>query len=491
MEKEKKVSAKTNYIFNVLYQIFTVIVPLITTPYISRILGAEGIGTYSYTYSIVRYFLIIAALGTVSYGAKKISVFQDDRKKTSITFWEVFILKAILTVIMIILYYAYVFCFANNKLISAIQGIYLLGTLLDISWLFQGMEDFKKISIRNFIIKIINIIYIFGIVKTQEDLWKYIFGLAFFTALGSLVMWWRINRYVVLVEFRELKPLKHLKPVLELFIPTIATQVYAILDKTMIGLYANNDTENGYYEQAFKVVDMSLMIITTLGTVLMPKVSKEFANNRIENVKLYLKKSYKFVWILGVPLTLGVIGIIRIFVPVFFGDGYDKVKILLPILSLIYIPMGMNYMTGRQHLVSTNQQNQYTKFLLTGGIINIIINFILIPKYLSIGAAIGSVVGEYCILFISIRFLKRTNQFDFNNFFKEVYKYIISGIVMFALLMITQNMVSCDWRGLIFLILIGVTSYGCMLILLKENMTLEILRNLRKEVNLKIKNKGV
>lgn len=485
MKKEKKVSAKTNYIFNVLYQIFTVIVPLITTPYISRVLGAEGIGTYSYTYSIVRYFLIIAALGTVSYGAKKISIFQDDRKKTSITFWEVFILKAILTVIMIILYYAYVLYFADNKLISAIQGIYLLGTLLDISWLFQGMEDFKKISIRNFIIKIINIIYIFCIVKTQEDLWKYIFGLAIFTVLGSMVMWWKINRYVDIVDFRKLKPLKHLKPVLELFIPTIATQVYAILDKTMIGLFANNDTENGYYEQAFKVVDMSLMIITTLGTVLMPKVSKEFANNRIENVKLYLKKSYKFVWLLGIPLTLGVIGIIRIFVPVFFGTGYDKVMILLPILSLIYIPMGMNYMTGRQHLVSTNQQNKYTKFLLIGGIINIIVNFILIPKYLSIGAAIGSVVGEICILFISISFLQRTKQYDFKNFFRDVYKYIISGIVMFMILITFQNMISCDWSGLIFLVLIGVTSYGCMLILLKEDITLEILKSLKKKLILK------
>lgn len=477
MEKTKRISARTNYIFNVLYQIFTVIVPLITTPYISRVLGAEGIGTYSYTYSIVRYFLIFAALGTVSFGAKQISIFQDNRKKTSIAFWEVFTLKAILTITMIIMYYIYVFTFSNNKVISAIQGIYLIGTLLDISWLFQGMEDFKKISIRNFIIKVINVIYIFVVVKTQEDLWKYIFGLAIFNVFGSLAMWWKLNKYIERVNLKLLHPLKHFKPVVELFIPTIATQVYAILDKTMIGIYATNDLENGYYEQAFKVVDMSLMMITTLGTVLMPRVSKEFANNNIEAVKLYLKKSYKFVWLLGVPLMLGVIGVIRTFVPVFFGAGFEKVTVLLPILSLIYIPMGMNYMTGRQYLVSINKQNEYTKLLLIGGMVNIMINFILIPKLLSIGAAIGSVLGEICILIISIIYLQKTKQFNFKEFYKEIYKYVIAGIVMCLLVLLLQNIVQCNWYGLFTLIIGGVLSYAFMLILLKEEITMEILKN--------------
>ena len=477
----KKVSAKTNYIFNVLYQIFTVIVPLITTPYISRVLGAEGIGTYSYTYSIVRYFLIFAALGTVSYGAKKISVLQDNKNKTSIAFWEIFLLKVILTLIMIFLYYIYAIYFSENRLIAIIQGVYLLGTLFDISWLFQGMEDFKKITIRNFIIKIINIIYIFGVVKTEEDLWKYILGLAFFTVLGSLAMWWKIDKYIETVEWKKLKPFKHFKPVVELFIPTIATQVYAILDKTMIGMYSTNDLENGYYEQAFKVVDMSLMIITTLGTVLMPRVSKEFANNHLENVKKYLEKSYKFVWLLGVPLMLGIIGTIKIFVPVFFGDGYDKVEILLPILTLIYIPMGMNYMTGRQHLISTNQQNKYTKFLIFGGIINVLINFVFIPKYLSIGAAIGSVVGEICILIMSIFFLQKTGQFDFKKFLKQIYKYVLSGVIMFITLILLQNVLNCNWKSLFILIITGATLYGLMLLILKEELIMEILKNVLKK----------
>lgn len=477
-----KKSAKTNYIFNVSYQIFTIIVPIITTPYISRVLGAEGIGTNSYTYSIVRYFLILAALGTVSYGAKIIGINQDNKETRSIKFWELFLLRAILTTVMIILYYAYVVFLAGNKLIATLQGIYLLGVLFDISWLFQGMEDFKKISIRNFIIKIINIIYIFTFVKTASDLPKYVFGLALFTVLSSLVMWINLKKYITTVNIKKLKPFQHIKEVVELFIPTIATQFYAIIDKTMIGMFADSATENGYYEQAFKVVDMSVMMITTLGTILVPRVSKEFANKNLAAVKDYLRKSYKFVWLLGIGLMLGVTGIVNTFVPVFFGDGYDKVKILLPIFGLLYIPMGMNYMTGRQYLVATNQQNKYTKLLVIGGIVNILVNFLLIPKFLSIGGAIGSVTGEFCILFISTKYLTKTKQYDFKSFWKDIYKYCIAGVIMLIVLLCAQIIMPLNWIGLGTLILIGVIVYGVMLITLKDSMVLELLNNIKAKI---------
>lgn len=481
-----KSSAKTNYVFTVLYQIFTVIVPLITTPYISKVLGVEGIGIYSYTYSIVRYFLIFAVLGTASYAVKKIGINQDDKEKRSIDFWEILILRSILTVLMIALYYIYVILYAENKFIAGIQGIYLIGTLLDVSWFFQGLQEFKKISIRNFIIKILNIVYIFVIVKTSADLWKYVLGLAIFTVLGSLVMWGSIRKYLVKVDIRKLRPSRHMKQSIELFIPTIATQIYAIIDKTMIGAFSPDLKENGYYEQAFKIVDMSLIFITTIGTVLVPKVSKAFADKNVENVRMYLKKSYRLVWLLGVPLTLGIIGIVEVFVPVFFGEGFEKVKLLLPILSLLYIPMGMNYMTGRQYMIPTNQQNKYNKLLLIGGLVNIIINFILIPKYFSVGAAIGSVTGEFCILFLSMRYLKKTNQYNTKGFLKDIYKYCFSGIVMFLLLLLIEKALPFNLFGLLTLIMIGGIVYMGMLILLRDEIVIEELNNLKiKILNIK------
>lgn len=485
MEKSKKPSAKINYIYNISYQIFAVIVPLVTTPYISRVLGAEGIGVYSYTYSIVNYFIIFAVLGTAVYGMKQIGVFQDNKKERSKTFWEIFILRMISTTIMTIIYYIYVVVLAEDKFIASIQGLYLLGTGLDISWFFQGIEDFKKVTLRNIIIKIINIIYVFLFIRTESDLWKYILGLAMFTVLGSLVMWIRANKYIDLVNFKELRPFKNFKQVLELFLPTIATQLFAIIDKTMIGIFSEDSKENGYYEQAYKIVNMSLIIITTLGTVLVPRIAKAFAEKNVENIKMYLKKSYKFVWLLGIPMMIGVIGIIDVFVPVFLGDHFEKVKIILPILSLLYIPMGMNYMTGRQYMIPTDQQEKYNKLLLVGGIMNVVINFILIPKYFAIGASIGSVSGELCILLLSMRYLKKTNQYNTKGFFKDIYKYLVSGIAMLIVLLFVKRIISYNLFGLLILVAIGAIVYAIMLILLKDEIVMEQLNNIKmKYLNL-------
>lgn len=481
MEKIKRPSAKVNYIYNISYQLFAIIVPLITTPYISRVLGAEGVGVYSYTYSIVNYFLIFAVLGTAVYGTKRIGTFQDNRRERNKEFWEIFILRIILTIIMIIIYYIYVVTLAENKFIAAIQGIYLLGTGLDISWFFQGIEDFKKITIRNLIIKVINVIYVFTFVKTADDLWKYILGLAVFTVLGSLVMWANISKYIDFVKIKGLKPFKDFKQVLELFLPTIATQLFAIIDKTMIGTFSSDSKENGYYEQAYKIVTMSLIIITTLGTVLVPRIAKAFADKNIKDIKMYLRKSYKFVWLLGVPMLIGIVGIIDVFVPVFLGDNFEKVKIILPILSLLYIPMGMNYMTGRQYMIPTDQQNKYNKLLLIGGIINVIVNFILIPKFFAIGAAIGSVSGELCILYLSMRYLKKTNQYSGKGFLKDIYKYLISGIVMLIVLLMVKEIIKYNLLGLLILLLVGIIVYASMLILLREEIVIEQLNNIKNK----------
>lgn len=488
MKENKKASVKINYIYNIAYQIFAVIVPLITTPYISRVLGAEGVGVYSYTYSIVNYFLIFAVLGTSIYGIKQIGVFQDNKKERSKNFWELFVLRMILTIIMTIIYYIYVVLLAEDKFIASIQGIYLIGTLLDISCFFQGMENFKKVTIRNLVIKIVNIIYVFTFIKTADDLWKYILGLAVFTVAGNLVMWVRINRYIDRVKLKDLKPFRNFKQILELFLPTIATQLFAIIDKTMIGAFSTDSTENGYYEQAYKIVTVSLIIITTLGTVLIPKTAKAFAEKNMKDIKMYLNKSYKFVWLLGIPMMLGIIGIIDVFVPVFLGDNFDKVKIILPILSLLYIPMGMNYMTGRQYIIPTNQQNKYNKLLILGVVINTLVNLILIPKYYAIGASIASVSGELCILFLSMRYLIKTKQYSLKGFIKDIYIYCISGIIMLVVILFIKEFIIYNLFGLILLVMVGAIVYLLSLFLFKEQIVMEQISNIKNKLLVARKN---
>ena len=317
-------SIKKNYIYNLTYQILTLITPLITTPYLSRVFGADGIGTCSYIESISSYFVLFATLGLTTFGQRETSYVQDDRKKRSIIFWETNIIELIASTLCIIAYVAFSFM-QENKSLYLVLILNLLSVIANISWFFQGMEEFGKIVLRNIIFKIINIIYIFVFVKTQNDIIIYLFGVAFFGLINNLSYWISVPKYIDRPILKELHPAKHIKTVIALFVPTIAIQVYTVLDKTMIGAITKDPFENGYYEQAMKIAKLVLTIITSLGTVMIPRIGYHYSKGDTKIVKEYMYRSYKFVWLCGIPLTLGLIAVSDNFVPWFFGAGYDKV----------------------------------------------------------------------------------------------------------------------------------------------------------------------
>lgn len=477
-----KSNIKKNYLFNVSYQLFALLVPLITTPYISRVLSVEGIGVYSYTYSMVRYFWLLAALGSSTLGTRTIGVFQDDEDKRSYEFWNLFSLRFILSFIMGILYIGYIAFVADNKIISLIQGIYLLGVMFDITWLFQGMEDFKKVTLKNFFIKILNVIYIFVFIKTPDDLAKYVFGLAFFTLIGNLSLWINLHKYVNKIKIKSLKPFKDSKLVMQLFIPSVATQIFFVLDKTMIGWFSNGSLENGYYEQALKIVDMTLVIITTLSTVMIPRIAQEYKKGNKSKIQGFLDKSFKFVFMLAIPMSIGIISVSSIFVPWFFGPEYNKSIYILCILSLLYVFMGINSLTGTQYLVSTNQQNKHTKFLLIGGTCNVILNLILIPNLYSIGAAISSVTGELIITILEINYLNKTNQYDIKKVFKYARNYVVAGVIMLSVLLLLKTFFNNNILLLFIMIASGFVIYILILLMEKDSLVLEIINMLKKKI---------
>lgn len=294
-------SIKKNYLFNVSYQVLMLLTPLITTPYISRVLGADGIGQYSYTASIVSYFTLFAALGTGTYGQREISYFQDDRKERSQVFWEILILRTIMTLICSA---AYITLIVVQKFsaIYMIQYLTLLNVCIDITWFFQGMEEFGKIVLRNTVIKVVNIAFIFIAIHTQRDLNLYVFGLTFTSVISSLSLWFYLPQYIDWINFKLIRISKHWRTAIRLFIPTIAIQVYTVLDKTMIGMFTISKIENGYYEQALKLSKMVLTLVTSLGTVMIPRIGYYFNQNNQERVKEYMYRGYNFVWFLGIPL---------------------------------------------------------------------------------------------------------------------------------------------------------------------------------------------
>lgn len=478
---EKKSVAK-NYFFNASYQVFTLIVPLITTPYISRVLRADGIGVYSYTYSIVSYFILFAALGSATYGNRIFGILQDKPEDRTKRFWDVFSLRVITSSIALTIYLTYATFFAENKWIAIIQSIYIVALMFDISWFFQGLEQFKKIAIRNYIIKIINIIYIFVFIKTADDLWKYVFGLAFLTLIGNLSIWVYLPKYTVKLNKYKPSPFKDFNTIFQLFIPSVATQIYEMLDKSMIGWFSSESFENGYYEQSGKIVRMCLMLVTSLSTVMIPRISKAFAENRKGDLLEAVFDSYNFVWFLSVPLMFGLIGITTIFVPVFFGSGYEKVEQLLPVLSVLFVIMGLNSTTGSQYLITTGQQKIYTKCIIMGGIVNICLNLLLIPKLYSIGAAIGSVTGEAVIMVSGFLYINKNKQFDVGKVFKLSGKYLVAGALMLVYLLIIRNYLSASVMSLVILIVTAALIYFIVLLIWKEKFVMYGLRIIKSRL---------
>ena len=343
----KKKSIKKNYIYNMLYQLLVILLPIITTPYLARRLGANGNGTFGYTVSIVTYFILFGSLGIAMYGQREIAYNQNNKEKRSKIFWELFIIKTITMIISSIVFFIVFGISGNYAIYYRILLLEMLANALDISWFYQGMEDFKKIVIRNFIIKIISVICIFSFIKGPSDLQTYMYIYVCSTLFGCLTLWVGIWKHIE--KPNNLKFLYHIPLTISLFIPQIAIQVYTVLDKTMIGGILNDMNEVGYYEQAQKIVKILLTVITAVSTVMMPRIANCYAEGNKEKIKVYMKKTFNFIFILAFPLMFGIISVSDKFVPLFFGQGYDKVALIMSVISPIILFIGMSNVIGTQY----------------------------------------------------------------------------------------------------------------------------------------------
>ena len=292
---EKK-SIKKNYIYNLIYQVLILILPLVTTPYLSRVLGAENIGIYSFTLSISTYFILFGSLGIALYAQREIAYFQDDKTKRSKIFFEILVLRFITLGIALLTFYL-TFCIKGEyKVYYRILILELLANTIDISWFFQGLEEFKKTVSRNIVVKVISVICIFIFIKNENNLLQYFIIYVLSILIGNITLWFYLPKFVNKVSFRDIKPLKHLKATLSLFIPQIAMQIYTVLDRTMIGTIVLNKKEVGYYEQAQKIIKLLLTIATSLGTVMIPRMANTYANGDEVKLKDYIFKSFRFVF---------------------------------------------------------------------------------------------------------------------------------------------------------------------------------------------------
>ena len=497
-----KKSITKNYIYNMVYQVLILILPLITTPYLSRVLGAEGIGIYGYTYSIVTYFILFGSLGVAMYGQREIAYAQENVEARKKVFIEIVIFRFITISIAIAFYYFLFIRGAEYQIYYQILLLELIAAAFDISWFFQGMEEFKRTVTRNVLVRICSVSLVFILVKTKEDLAKFTLIYSLADLIGNLSLWLYVPKYIKGVKVKNVNVFKHLPQITLLFIPQIANQIYKILDTTMIGALVSDKTETGYYEQGQKVIRLLLTIVTSLGVVMVPRMASTFASGDKEKIKSYMKMSFKFVFFLAFPIMFGIISISQAFVPVFFGSGYDKVVILINIISTILILMGMANVLGTQYLLPTKHQKEYTISVSIGVIFNFILNYILIRKFASIGASVATVLSELIVVIIQFQFVKK--EINLKNLFGMAWKYLLSGMIMFAVcfgirLLLATNIINSSLINLsknvlmntdyfinivsiIIQIIFGALTYFVMLIILKDDYVFKFIDKIKSYI---------
>lgn len=448
-----KSSLTKNYLYNVAYKILTMITPLITTPYISRVLGVENVGIFNYTYSVLSYFLLFAVLGFQMYGQREIAYVSQDKVQRNEKFWEIFLSRLITVFIVTIAYIIYIGN-SNYFIIYSLFFLELIAQAIDISWFYYGVEEFKTITIRNFIIKIVGVLCIFCFVKTSNDLSVYVFLHAFVILCGNLCLWPNVLRKNRIIKINYVNCFNHFKFAFLFFIPQCIDSVYMLMDKIMLGNFSTM-AEVGLYGQADKIVKMIVTIITSMGLVVSPRIAQCYAENKKNELKKYMNQSINFVFILGFPMTFGLISISSNFSSWFFGSGYDGVDSIMSCLTPIIILMGLNSVMGWQYLMTVKKERTFIVSVTIGAIVNLFLNILLINKFNAMGAVIASVLSM-CVMTIK-NFISVREVIDFKKIMIDSYKSLISSIIMFVCISLISN---CFSYGIISTVIISSIGLG-------------------------------
>lgn len=460
-----------NYLYNVSYQILSIIVPLITSAYIARVLLPKGVGANAFTGSIINYFILFANMGIGYYGNRQIAYVRSDKQKMSQVFWEIQIVKTLLTILSMIAFIIFMHFYTRQSEYMWAQSINLIAVAFDISWFYEGIENFKVTVIKNSFVKILSLIAIFIFIKGPNDVTLYIILLGMSTLLGNFTLWISLRSDLVKVKLRKLNPRIHILPMIELFIPQIAVQIYVQLNKTMLGVMVN-EVAAGYYQYSDTLVKTVMAIVTSLATVMLPHMANAIAEGNIKRVNELLYKSFNFINFLGYPCTFGLAAVALTLSPLYYGNGYQPVGQAIMIESIVILMIAWSGSIGVQYLLPLNETKQFTISVTLGAIANIVLNIPFIKIWGLNGAMWATVVSEATVSLYQLWIVRK--KISLADLFKENWKYLIASMVMFIFVFYLNQNLSESWLMLLIEVLIGVVIYLIMMLILRASIITQI-----------------
>lgn len=450
-----------NFIWNAGYQLLLVLLPLVTTPYLSRVLGAEQVGVYSYTFSVTNYFVMFATLGMAQHGVRAIAQAGSDRALRSHTFWSAWAAQAIVALPVCLIYFIYVTLGSTGgTTVGLVWSCWVIAALLDISWLFFGVQEFKMPTIRSAITKLLGVAVIFLFVHGPQDLWAYCLSIAGANLLNSLLLLPFVKNYVdpTKPKWEEIKV--HFKPNLKLFAPVVAISLYTSLDKIMLGAISGME-QAGYYEYSDKLSKMPMAVITALGTVMLPHMTTKLSEGKKAEAIDLLGKCIWFMEVAALGLAFGIAAITPEFVEVFFGPGYEPCASIMPVISVTIPIICASNVIGVQYMLPTCSDNDYTFSVFAGAVVNLVLNLILLEPLGAIGAAIATVAAELAVLTYQCWHVRR--ELPLLSYLIRTLPFIGLGILMYAAVRIyaslTASVLGVGWALLFSEIGVGMLVY--------------------------------
>ena len=479
---DKGSSLKVNILYQSFYEILAIVLPLITSPYIARVLGANNLGIFSYTYSIAYYFQLFGMLGIKFYGNRSIAIARSDKSVLNRVYSELLNIHILFSAASLAVYIAYCIFFERKySSISYAQTFMVASTLFDISWLFFGLEKFKITVVRNTIIKLISVVLIFLFVRDKSDLWIYTLIMAGSQFVSQAILFGMANRYVsyVRVPFRSM--LKHIRPLFVLFIPVISVSLYEYMDKILLG-YLGGTLQLGFFENANKILNIPLSIIIAFGSVMLPRMSTLASDKSSSKANKYIKMSCRYMVGFSFAMSCGMAAIAEVFSVVFWGADFAPCGNLIIILSVSLPFSTFASIVRNQDMIPNGKDAQYTVAIIFGAVINLLLNVIFIPKFGAAGSAYATLAAEITVCMSQFFFVRK--DFDYIKYIYSSFIFLIPSFVMFMVVFLIGSVCEASLITLVIQFFAGCITFLLIsfiaLIISKDNIVCSIVKKERK-----------
>ena len=463
-----------NYIYNIMYQLVKLFLPLFLVSYTYAHLGPSTLGINDYAANISSWFILLGVLGVNTYGNREIAKVRDNKDRLSKSFYEILVMQIINMTIALVLYVIYTLLFVKeNQIIYFLICLSILASVFDISWFYYGVEDFGIVSIRNIVVKIVSVLLIFAFVKKPADLWMFTLINSLSDLIGQLVTFLGLKKYINKTKVSVKDAYKnHLAGTFALFIPTVAINIYTLLDQTLLGTLVEDKGQLNLYKTSVSFVKMFLYFVTSIGAVVMPRIANLFVkNNDHSEVNRYINMTFKLAIILSIPIFVALEVVSGSFFPWYTKDEYMYVIPLVRLVSPIIIFISLSNVFGTQYLVPVGRNNEYTKSIIAGALINLAINLYAIPRWQAAGACVASVCAEFTVTFTQWLYIRKDVEIhSMSSFIKSALSALVMGVVIYFIgnamgAKIITNMVQA---------IVGIIIYVAMLLILKEETIINL-----------------